>query len=51
VIVGALTKRESITPDNESLLVDHDVPTLEDILEGQKLMDADRKRVFAVLPF
>jgi hypothetical protein len=27
---------------------DHDAPTLEDILEGWKLMDAERKRVFAI---
>jgi hypothetical protein len=31
-----------------SLFFDHDAPTLEDILEGWKLMDAERKRVFAV---
>jgi hypothetical protein len=27
---------------------DHDAPTLEDILESWKLMDAERKRVFAI---
>ena len=35
-------------PHHESLFGDNDAPTLEDILEGWKLMDAERKRVFAV---
>jgi hypothetical protein len=34
-----------------TLFFDHDAPTLEDILEGGKLMDAERKRVFAVPPY
>ena len=37
-------------PHHEGLLFDHDVPTLVDILEGWKLMDAERKRVFAIPP-
>jgi hypothetical protein len=42
------TTRKSVTPHHESLFVDHDAPTFEDILEGWKLMDAERKRVFAI---
>ena len=42
------TRRKSVTPHHKSLLFDQDSPTLEDILEGRKLMDAERKRVFAV---
>src|ERR1700730_15045113 len=42
------TRRKSVTPHHESLLFDHDAPTLKDILEGWKLMGAARKRVFAI---
>src|SRR5258707_498848 len=42
------TRRKSVTPHHEGLLFDHDAPTLEDILESWKLMDAERKRVFAI---
>jgi hypothetical protein len=39
LIVGGASRRH---------FFDHDAPTLEDILEGRKLMDAERKRVFAI---
>ena len=42
------TRRKSVTPHHQSLLFNHDAPTPEDILEGWKLMDAERKRVFAI---
>jgi hypothetical protein len=35
------TRRKLVIPH-------HDAPTLKDILEGWKLMDAERKRVFAI---
>src|SRR3984893_3956930 len=40
------TRRKSATPHHESLFFDHDAPTLEDILEGRKLMDAEHKARF-----
>jgi hypothetical protein len=39
----------TLSPGTLSILfVDNDAPTLEDILESRKLMDAERKRVFAI---
>ena len=42
LIVGGASRRH---------FFDHDAPTFEDILEGWKSMDAERKRVFAVPPY
>ena len=39
LIVGGASRRH---------FFDHDAPTFEDILEGWKSMDAERKRVFAI---
>jgi hypothetical protein len=47
-LVGRWIRRKLVIPHHESLLFDNDAPTLKDILEGWKLMDAERKRVFAI---